>query len=68
MLVCHCKNVTDRAIRHAVRQGAESRGEVMRACRAGTGCGGCQRAIEGVIDDELSQQTGAGLVTLRVAS
>jgi bacterioferritin-associated ferredoxin len=52
MIVCHCHAVTDRAIRRCVREGACSRAEVSRACRAGTRCGGCHPTIEGILADE----------------
>ena len=49
MLVCHCKQVSDRQIRDAVRAGARTRGEVARACAAGTRCGGCRPAVEEIV-------------------
>ena len=52
MIVCHCKAVSDRAIRAAVREGARSFGQVARACDAGRRCGGCHPAIREVIEDE----------------
>jgi bacterioferritin-associated ferredoxin len=52
MLICHCKRVCDRIIRETVRGGAESVAEVGRMCGAGTGCGGCQPAIDAVIEQE----------------
>lgn len=67
MLVCHCRKVSDRAIRAAVREGAENRLQVMRACRAGTGCGGCQAAIDQVIEDERGEASTGSLVGLRLA-
>ncbi len=55
MIVCHCRRVTDRAIRKAVREGAGCHNEVARACGAGTGCGGCVEAVIDVIGDEVDQ-------------
>ncbi|MCA9606275.1 MAG: (2Fe-2S)-binding protein [Myxococcales bacterium] len=52
MLVCHCHRVNDRTIRDACRSGARTTDEVGEACGAGTGCGGCKPAIEGLIVSE----------------
>lgn len=56
MLVCHCKNVSDREIRTAVRGGARTRNEVARACDAGSRCGGCTEAVEEIVSAELQLQ------------
>ena len=56
MLVCHCKNVSDREIRAAVRGGARSRTEVTRACDAGSRCGGCVEAVQEIVSSELRVQ------------
>jgi bacterioferritin-associated ferredoxin len=52
VIVCHCRGVTERKIRQAVRQGAGSRGEVARACLAGGSCGGCAPAIDDILQSE----------------
>lgn len=52
MIVCHCRGITDRAIRDAVRDGARTVRQVARACDAGARCGGCRPAIAELIDDE----------------
>jgi bacterioferritin-associated ferredoxin len=52
MIVCHCKGVSDRAIRRAVRNGARSVHQVARSCAAGSGCGGCYSVIEEIMDQE----------------
>jgi bacterioferritin-associated ferredoxin len=52
MLVCHCKRVYDRQIRHAAREGAVSVQAVARECGAGAGCGGCHSAIEDILVEE----------------
>jgi NAD(P)H-nitrite reductase large subunit len=43
--------VCDRTIRECIRLGARSVAEVGNACRAGTGCGGCQPTIEEIVCD-----------------
>ncbi len=53
MIVCHCRAVSDRAIRRAIREGATSSGEVRRACAAGGSCGGCKPRIDSILDHEL---------------
>ena len=57
MIVCHCRAVSDRAIREVVRSGASTCREVARACHAGRMCGGCRPTIAALIDEERSQVT-----------
>lgn len=52
MIVCHCKGLTDRDIRQAVREGARTVRQVVRACEAGRRCGGCRPAIVELIEGE----------------
>jgi len=52
MLVCHCHSVTDRTIRDAVRAGADDANAVGSACGAGTGCGGCRKLVECIVEAE----------------
>ena len=56
MIVCHCKGLTDRDIRAAVLEGALTRNDVERACRAGSECGGCRPLIEQIIGKETGHQ------------
>jgi bacterioferritin-associated ferredoxin len=46
MLVCHCKGVTERDVRDAIRSGACSHREIARRCGAGSMCGGCRPVID----------------------
>ena len=41
MLVCHCHRVNDARIDQVLTAGADGVRGVVRATRAGTGCGGC---------------------------
>ena len=41
MLVCHCHRVNDARIDQVLGAGADGVRGVVRATRAGTGCGGC---------------------------
>jgi bacterioferritin-associated ferredoxin len=52
MLVCHCKAVSDRAIRSAVRNGAQTVSDVARSCGAGDHCGGCLDVVQELIHSE----------------
>jgi bacterioferritin-associated ferredoxin len=52
VIVCHCRRVSDRHIRQAVRQGACTLGDVARACQAGGNCGGCAPAIDAILRSE----------------
>jgi bacterioferritin-associated ferredoxin len=54
MIVCHCRAVTDRAIRLAVRGGARSRRDVAEACSANLCCGGCAPVIDEIIASETA--------------
>ena len=69
MLVCHCKNVSDRAVRSCVREGARTRADIARKCGAGTGarCGGCRPLIDELVEEERARHEGASLVQLNVA-
>jgi bacterioferritin-associated ferredoxin len=49
MIVCHCEVVTDRGIRAAVDDGAETIDDIGQHCAAGTGCGGCWPTIAALL-------------------
>jgi nitrite reductase (NADH) large subunit len=68
MIVCQCNGVTDRAIRKAVRNGANTRKKVVRACTAGECCGGCAPAIDEIIETEQQRTASPGLVVLELAT
>ncbi len=56
MVVCHCKAVSERDVRRAVRDGASRRVEVTRACGAGSVCGGCHPVIDEIVSCEAESQ------------
>jgi bacterioferritin-associated ferredoxin len=56
MLVCHCKRVNDRAIRSAIRRGADDIDAVGAACGAGTCCGGCHDTIDDLLESERGER------------
>jgi bacterioferritin-associated ferredoxin len=45
VLVCHCHRVNDARIDQVLSAGADGVRGVVRATRAGTGCGGCLPAL-----------------------
>lgn len=51
MIVCHCRVVTDRAIRAAVEAGAQDTDAVGAHCGAGEGCGACLPSVEQLLAD-----------------
>ena len=67
MIVCHCKGITDREIRGAVREGAKTHRQVARACQAGHACGGCRPLIREIIESE-SEPTASPFAELVPAS
>ncbi|HXF57709.1 MAG TPA: (2Fe-2S)-binding protein [Actinomycetota bacterium] len=52
MYVCLCRGVSDRAVLEAIRRGAATVDDVGRLTGAGTVCGGCRSAIEGLLRSE----------------
>lgn len=56
MLVCHCRGVSDRQIKRAVKNGACSLREVARATGAGMRCGGCRENVAQVVEDALQSE------------
>lgn len=54
-VLCLCKQVTERKIRKAVRNGRRRFVSVKQATEAGSGCGLCQPFVEDIIKDELKK-------------
>ena len=52
VIVCHCEAVSDRAIRKAVRKGAQTVDEIAERCRAGAYCGGCTPEVARILDEQ----------------
>jgi nitrite reductase (NADH) large subunit len=67
MIVCHCRGVSDRAIRSAVRGGARSCQQVENTCKAGLCCGGCQPLIREIIEREAPRQLKPALLSSALA-
>jgi bacterioferritin-associated ferredoxin len=51
MILCLCQGVSDRVVRLAVVNGADSVDAVGDHCGAGTDCGSCQHAIEEIVEE-----------------
>jgi bacterioferritin-associated ferredoxin len=68
VIVCHCRAVSDRAIRAAIREGAASVEAVSESTGAAGCCGGCEPTVAEILDEELeARREGSSphLTTLR---
>jgi bacterioferritin-associated ferredoxin len=54
MYVCVCRAVTDRDVKTAIEDGADTVAKVTAACRAGGDCGACHAMIDDMIDEHQS--------------
>ncbi len=55
-VVCVCKQVTERRLRKAVKEGRRRFISVKQATEAGSACGMCQPIVEDIIKDEISER------------
>ena len=55
-VICVCKQVTERKIRKAVREGRRRFVSVKQATEAGSSCGLCTPIVEDIIKDELNKK------------
>lgn len=55
-VICVCKQVTERRIRKAVKEGRRKFVSVKQATEAGSACGMCQPIVADIIKDELSKK------------
>ena len=53
MYACLCRAVSERNVRAAVADGANTVAEVRAACGAGTGCGGCLPSLRRLLRESL---------------
>ena len=60
MIVCHCRAITDRAIRAAVHDGFDSAQSVAEQTGAGTCCGGCLPGVDAIVRAELGESASSG--------
>ena len=54
-VICVCKQVTERRLRKAVKDGRRRFVSVKQATEAGSGCGLCQPIVQDIINDELKK-------------
>ena len=54
-VVCVCKQVTERRIRKAVKEGRRRFVSVKQATEAGSSCGLCTPIVEDIIKDQLKK-------------
>lgn len=54
MLICHCRAVTDRAVRATIATGARHPAAVAEGCGAGSRCGGCLPALLELLEQHAS--------------
>ena len=54
-VLCVCKQVTERKIKKAVKEGRRRFISVKQATEAGSGCGLCQPFVEDIISDALKK-------------
>jgi bacterioferritin-associated ferredoxin len=64
MYVCICNSVTDRQIRKAVNNGADSLQAIQSQLKVGTCCGKCRDCARRVIADALAEQPTAAVGAL----
>jgi bacterioferritin-associated ferredoxin len=55
MIVCHCRTVSDRAVRREVVRGADDLESVVARCGAGGRCGGCRPALAALLSELLGR-------------
>ena len=56
MIVCVCRNVSDRAICRLIAEGAGTVEDVAARSGAGTGCGGCRVSLARLVAERRSDE------------
>ena len=58
MLVCICKGVSDRTVKAAISDGADSIRDLAKSCSAGTGegCGMCHQELRSMLSDNATAE------------
>jgi len=54
MIICLCRDVSEREVETAVARGATTVSEVSRACGAGSDCGACHHLLAALIEETHS--------------
>ena len=61
MYVCVCNAITDKQIRRAARNGANSLYELRGTLGVAAGCGSCARTAQEILDEEILASSGPRL-------
>ena len=51
-IICHCFDVTKKAIIEAIKKGAKTVEDITQATYAGGGCQRCREQIQKILDEE----------------
>lgn len=54
-IICKCRNVSQKTIEDAIKNGCDTVSKVGEATNAGTACGGCKNKIQNLIDKTLEK-------------
>ncbi len=60
MIICLCRDVSERQVETAVARGATTVSEVSRTCGAGSDCGACQHLLAVLIEETHSAMCASG--------
>lgn len=58
VIVCHCRNVNERAVRAAIENGAVTVAEIGERCGAGLDCAGCHPELERLLSERADAVRG----------
>lgn len=62
MMVCSCHAVSDRRVAEVLAAGATRTGQVVRATKAGTGCGGCLPQLRALCESSFADAGSPAMV------
>jgi bacterioferritin-associated ferredoxin len=62
VIACSCHRVSDRQVAETVAAGACRVGQVVRATRAGTDCGGCLPQLRELCERHFATQASGGML------
>lgn len=64
MYICICNEVTDKQIKRATNEGANSMDDLRHSLNVGTACGQCSSCAHGLLKEYLSSVTNLELQTI----
>jgi bacterioferritin-associated ferredoxin len=62
--VCLCMALTDEQAREAIRAGARTAGQVLRACGTARPCGGCTPTLRALIRERETGDRGTDVIRI----